>query len=55
MKILSVRREGDPICVLLGEVGADSLRVTGGAAGQSRLAYGMRAADLFYSNQSLFI
>ncbi|HPS92712.1 MAG TPA: NAD(P)/FAD-dependent oxidoreductase [Methanothrix sp.] len=46
MKILSVRRGGDPICVLPGEVVADSLMVTGGAAGQSGLAYGMRAGAI---------
>jgi digeranylgeranylglycerophospholipid reductase len=46
MKILSVRRGGDPICVLPGEIVADSLMVTGGAAGQSGLAYGMRAGTI---------
>lgn len=46
MKILSVRRGGDPICVLPGEIVADSLMVTGGAAGQSGLAYGMRAGAI---------
>jgi len=46
MKILSVRRGGDPICVLPGEITADSLMVTGGAAGQSGLVYGMRAGTI---------
>jgi digeranylgeranylglycerophospholipid reductase len=46
MKILSVRRGGDPICVLPGEIVADSLMVTGGAAGQSGLAYSMRAGTI---------
>ncbi|OPY50174.1 MAG: Digeranylgeranylglycerophospholipid reductase [Methanosaeta sp. PtaU1.Bin112] len=46
LKILSVRRGGDPICVLPGEIVADSLMVTGGAAGQSGLAYGMRAGTI---------
>jgi len=46
MKILSVRRGGDPICVLPGEITADSLMVTGGAAGQSGLAYSMRAGAI---------
>jgi digeranylgeranylglycerophospholipid reductase len=46
IKILSVRRGGDPICVLPGEIVADSLMVTGGAAGQSGLAYSMRAGTI---------
>ncbi len=46
MKILSVKRGGDPICVLPGEIVADSFMVTGGAAGQSGLAYGMRAGTI---------
>ncbi|MDD1749620.1 MAG: NAD(P)/FAD-dependent oxidoreductase [Methanothrix sp.] len=46
LKILSVRRGGDPICVLPGEIAADSLMVTGGAAGQSGLAYSMRAGTI---------
>ena len=46
LKILSVRRGGDPICVLPGEIVADSLMVTGGAAGQSGLAYSMRAGTI---------
>jgi len=46
MKILSVKRGGDPICVLPGEMVSDSLLVTGGAAGQSGLAYGMRAGSI---------
>jgi digeranylgeranylglycerophospholipid reductase len=46
MKILSVRRGGDPIAVLPGEMVADSFMVTGGAAGQSGLAYGMRAGAI---------
>ncbi|HNY35228.1 MAG TPA: NAD(P)/FAD-dependent oxidoreductase [Methanothrix soehngenii] len=46
MKILSVRRGGDPICVLPGDISADSLMVTGGAAGQSGMAYGMRAGAI---------
>ncbi len=46
MKILSVRRGGDPICVLPGEIAANSLMVTGGAAGQSGLAYSMRAGTI---------
>ena len=41
--ILSMRRGGDPICVLPDEMAADSFLVTGGAAGQSGLAYSMRA------------
>jgi digeranylgeranylglycerophospholipid reductase len=46
MKILAVRRGGDPIAVLPGEIVADSFMVTGGAAGQSGLAYGMRAGQI---------
>ncbi len=46
LKILSVRRGGDPICVLPDEMAADSLMVTGGAAAQSGLAYGMRAGAI---------
>ena len=46
MKILSVRRGGDPICALAGEITANSLMVTGGAAGQSGLAYSMRAGTI---------
>jgi len=46
MKILSVRRSGDPICVLPGEIVADSLLVAGGAVGQSGLAYSMRAGTI---------
>jgi len=46
MKIHAVRRGGDPIAVLPGEMVADSFMVTGGAAGQSGLAYGMRAGQI---------
>ncbi len=46
MKILSIRRGGDPICVMPGEMASDSLMVTGGAAGQSGLAYSMRAGTI---------
>ncbi|MCK9564998.1 MAG: NAD(P)/FAD-dependent oxidoreductase [Methanothrix sp.] len=46
LKILSVRRGGDPICVMPGDIVADSLMVTGGAAGQSGLAYSMRAGTI---------
>lgn len=46
MKILTIKRGGDPICVLPGEMVSDSLLVTGGAAGQSGLAYGMRAGSI---------
>ena len=44
--ILSMRRGGDPICVLPEEMAADSFLVTGGAAGQSGLAYSMRAGAI---------
>lgn len=46
LKILSVRRGGDPICVMPGEMVTNSLMVTGGAAGQSGLAYSMRAGTI---------
>lgn len=46
IKILSMKRGGDPIAVLPGELAADSLLVTGGAAGQSGLVYGMRAGAI---------
>jgi len=46
LKILSVRRGGDPIAALPGELVADSLMVTGGAAAQSGLAYSMRAGSI---------
>jgi digeranylgeranylglycerophospholipid reductase len=46
LKIISVKRGGDPIAVLPSEIVAASLMVTGGAAGQSGLAYGMRAGQI---------
>ena len=46
LRVLSLRRGGDPICVMPGQIVADSLMVTGGAAGQSGLAYGMRAGEI---------
>lgn len=46
MNVLSVRRGGDPITVLPGEMVSDGFMVTGGAAGQSGLAYGMRAGTI---------
>ena len=46
LRIRSIRRGGDPIAVLPGNIVADSLMVTGGAAGQSGLAYSMRAGTI---------
>jgi digeranylgeranylglycerophospholipid reductase len=46
LKVLSLRKGGDPIAVLPGEMVADAFMVTGGAAGQSGLAYGMRAGAI---------
>jgi len=46
LRVLSLRRGGDPICVMPGQIVADSLLVTGGAAGQSGLAYGMRSGAI---------
>ncbi|NYT02150.1 MAG: NAD(P)/FAD-dependent oxidoreductase [Methanosarcinales archaeon] len=46
LKILRVRTGGDPIATVPGELAARGLMVTGGAAGQSGLAYGMRAGQI---------
>ncbi len=46
MKILSVRRGGDPIATLPGKIVSDGFMVSGGAAGQSGLAYSMRAGTI---------
>jgi flavin-dependent dehydrogenase len=46
MKILSTKQGGDPIAVLPGEIVSDGFMVTGGAAGQSGLIYGMRAGSI---------
>ncbi len=46
LKIISVKWGGDPIAVLPGEIVSDSFMVTGGAAAQSGLAYGMRAGRI---------
>jgi digeranylgeranylglycerophospholipid reductase len=46
MKLLSMRNGGDPIAVLPGDIVSDRFMVTGGAAGQSGLAYSMRAGTI---------
>jgi digeranylgeranylglycerophospholipid reductase len=46
LKILSIKHGGDPICVLPGNMAADCFMVTGGAAGQSGLAYSMRSGQI---------
>lgn len=46
MKILSISRGGDPIATIPGDIVSDGLMVTGGAAGQSGLAYSMRAGAI---------
>ena len=46
MKVLSIKQGGDPIAVLPGEIVSDGFMVTGGAAGQSGLIYGMRAGTI---------
>jgi digeranylgeranylglycerophospholipid reductase len=46
IEILSCKVGGDPIAVLPGEIVSDSLMITGGAAGQSGLAYSMRAGSI---------
>jgi digeranylgeranylglycerophospholipid reductase len=46
LKITALRRGGDPIATLPNEIVSDSLMVTGGAAGQSGLAYSMRAGEI---------
>ncbi|HOT07744.1 MAG: Digeranylgeranylglycerophospholipid reductase [Methanosaeta sp. PtaB.Bin039] len=43
LRILDIRSGGDPIAALPGQMVADGLMVTGGAAAQSGLAYSMRA------------
>jgi digeranylgeranylglycerophospholipid reductase len=43
MKILSIRRGGDPIAVLPGQIVSDGLMIVGGAAGESGIIYSMRA------------
>jgi digeranylgeranylglycerophospholipid reductase len=50
MKILWVKRGGDPIAVLPGEIVSDALMITGGAAGQSGLA--TQCAQARYAAQS---
>lgn len=46
LKIHSVKRGGDPIAALPGEIASEAFMVAGGAAGQSGLAYGMRAGQI---------
>lgn len=46
MKVLSFRRGGDPVAVLPHEIVSDGFMVAGGAAGQSGLAYSMRAGTI---------
>src|SRR5271157_3599863 len=46
MKVLSIKQGGDPIAVLPGDTVSDGFMVTGGAAGQSGLIYGMRAGSI---------
>lgn len=46
MKVLSIKQGGDPIAVLPREIVRDGFMVTGGAAGQSGLIYGMRAGTI---------
>ncbi|MFB3765384.1 MAG: NAD(P)/FAD-dependent oxidoreductase [Methanotrichaceae archaeon] len=46
MEILSVRTGGDPIAVLPGDIVSDGFMAVGGAAGQSGLAYSMRAGAI---------
>jgi digeranylgeranylglycerophospholipid reductase len=46
LKIVSLAYGGDPIATLPGQIVSDGFMVTGGAAGQSGLAYGMRAGAI---------
>jgi len=46
LTILKVNRGGDTIATLPGEIVADSLMVVGAAAGQSGMAYAMRAGQI---------
>ena len=46
LNILKVNRGGDAIAALPGEIVADSLMVVGAAAGQSGMAYAMRAGQI---------
>jgi digeranylgeranylglycerophospholipid reductase len=46
LEILSINLGGDPIAVLPGELVSDGFMITGGAAGQSGLAYSMRAGAI---------
>jgi len=46
IKIVSKVCGGDPIAVLPGKIVSEGFMVTGGAAGQSGLAYGMRAGTI---------
>jgi len=45
-KVISVSMGGDPIATLPGEIAGNAMMVTGGAAGQSGLAYSMRAGEI---------
>lgn len=46
IRVLSFRKGGDPIAVLPNEIVSDGFMITGGAAGQSGLAYSMRAGTI---------
>ncbi|MDD1752928.1 MAG: NAD(P)/FAD-dependent oxidoreductase [Methanotrichaceae archaeon] len=46
LKIISLAYGGDPIAALPGQIVSDGFMVTGGAAGQSGLAYSMRAGTI---------
>lgn len=46
MKIIALHRGGDPIVTLPREIVSNSLMVVGGAAGQSGMAYSMRAGKI---------
>lgn len=46
MKVMDLRRGGDPIAALPGDLVSDGLMVTGGAAAQSGLAYSMMAGRI---------
>ena len=46
LRIIRKHTGGDPIATIPNEIVSDGIMVTGGAAGQSGIAYGMRAGEI---------
>lgn len=46
IRIIRKQRGGDPIATIPNEIVSDGIMVTGGAAGQSGICYGMRAGEI---------